>query len=110
MSTRRLVYVIMNFPVGGRPYVDKIVKANPYLTMMFGKTVAENSFMSKHDLERLGIFFPAGPRYKMFPYEMPEDFMTRENEPTGPSYTDYLRIKSLLGEELPKVADPSKPQ
>jgi hypothetical protein len=40
---------------------------------------------------------------------MSEDFMTRKDEPTGYTYTDYLRMKALLGEEPPKEgANPPK--
>ena len=107
--SRRLVYVIMNFPVGGRPYVDAIFKANEYLTKLYEETQEKGTYISKRDLERLYIHFPAGPRYKIFAYEMSEDFMTRKDEPTGYTYTDYLRMKALLGEEPPKEgANPPK--
>lgn len=109
MSSRRLVYVIMNFPVGGRPYVDAIFKANQFLTKLYAETQEKDAYLSKRDLERLGIRFPAGPRYKLFAYELPEDFMTRKDEPTGYTYTDYLRMKALLGEEhLKEGANPPK--
>ena len=109
MTSRRLVYVIMNFPVGGLPYVDAIFKANQFLTKLYAETQEENAYLSKRDLERLGIHFPPGPRYKIFGYYLPDDFMTRKDEPTGYTYTDYLHMKSLLGEEPPKEgANPPK--
>ena len=107
MSHRRLVYVIMNFPVGGHPYVEEIMKANPYLTSLYRSIAEDNSYLRKHDLERLGILFPAGPRYKMFAYHMPTDFMTTENEPTGRRYTDYMRERYL--EEFGKKKDAADP-
>jgi hypothetical protein len=90
MASRRLVYVLLNTPVGGRPYVEKIYKATPYLTEMYNANV--NEYLSKRDLERIKVFpLPCGPRFKLFPYDMPTDFMTRWTEPTGPDIIDRMR-------------------
>ncbi len=78
MSARRL-YVFLNMPVGAKPYVDKIYKSNPYLDSIFERV--KGNFILKRDLERLGIIFPAGPRYLMLPAE---EFPA----PTGPDIFD----------------------
>lgn len=105
--SHRLVYVIMNFPVGGRPYVETIFKANQFLTKLFTEIQNEGSYLSKPNLERLDINFPCDPRYKMFAYNMPMDFMKYTPEPTGYSYTDYMREKYL--EKLDKKNEAAAP-
>ena len=77
--------------------MQKLFKANSFLTDVYYENLDTNdhSYLSKHTLERLHIHFPSGPRYKMFAYEMPTDFMTHENEPTGRTYTDMMKGKYL---------------
>lgn len=82
----RLVYVLINSPVGSKPYVDKIFKANPFITAMY--TANKGECLSKRDLERLRVRFPCGPRYQLLPYELPLDFFSRNNEPAGPDIID----------------------
>ncbi len=84
MSTK--IFVFLNFPVGGKPYVDKIYKSTPFLENIF--SLNKENYLKKRDLERLGIVFPAGPRYLMLPHELPRDF---ENySPSGPDIIDIV--------------------
>ena len=87
-------------PVGFSPYVDKIYKSNQYLETMFDRVKGDT--LAKRDLERLGIMFPAGPRYRMLPYELPEHFDTYS--PSGPDIIDivherYMKEQKRLREE-----------
>ena len=78
----------MNFPVGGKAYIHKIYKANPFLERIYTTAEAEGSYIGKRDLERMRIHFPAGPRYKMFHYNLPVDFFECRTEPSGPDIID----------------------
>ena len=86
--SKRLVYVVVNTPVGMPQYVAKILKANPYLTKMYEENRDQN--LSKRNCERLGIMPAGGPRYKMLPYSMWEDFFTHNTEPSGPDLFDIV--------------------
>ena len=88
MSAKRLVYIVVNTPVGMPQYVAKILKANPYLTKMYEEN--RDQYLSKRNCERLGIMPACGPRYKMLPYEMWDSFMTDDNEPSGPDLFDIV--------------------
>ena len=96
MTTRagRRVYVFINTPVGRGPYVDKIYKSTPYLDTIYERVKGE--LMSKRDLERCGIFFPAGPRYQMLPYELPESRVENSNShPSAPISNLQVRKTDL---------------
>jgi hypothetical protein len=93
-SAKRLVYVLVNSPVGGRRYVDAIYKANPFIEQM-AMTTGDN-FLSKRNLERLGaVPFPSGPRFQLLPFELQEDFFTSENEPSGPDISDRVHAENM---------------
>jgi hypothetical protein len=96
-KTTRLVYVLMNFPVGCLGYVEDIYIANKYITKMYEENI--DNYLSKRDLERLGnARIPCGPRFKLFPYEMKEDFFktSRYDEKRGgPDIIDRMREEYL---------------
>ena len=91
MKSKRSIFIFMNFPTGSNPYVDAVYKATPYLESMYASS--KGQFLSKRDLERAGIWFPAGPRYKMFHYELPESFDTFS--PSGPDIIDIAHERFL---------------
>jgi hypothetical protein len=104
--SKRLIYVLINSPAGGRIYVDTIFKANPYITKMYEENI--DTYLSKRNLERLNIFpFPSGPRFKLLPYDIDTHFFTTDFEPSGPDVFDlakerYLReIQSKLDKKDP---------
>lgn len=97
MIGKRLVYVIVNTPVGRPQYVQTILKANPYLAKMFEEN--RDQHLSKRDCERLGIMPMPGPRYKMLPYSIWEDFFTKNMEPSGPDFTDRMTAKYIKEQE-----------
>ena len=92
---RKLIYVFLNLPVGGKPYIDTIYKSNAYLDSIYERVKGE--YIKKRDLERLGIIFPAGPRYIMLPYEINESFFTQHIEPCGPDIFD-IRTAQFIEE------------
>jgi hypothetical protein len=87
------IFVFINMPVGGKAYVDKIYKSTPYLEQMFLEKYEDGSNMSKRDLERCGIMFPAGPRYQMLPYELRENF--DKWSPSGPDLFDIVHERYM---------------
>ncbi len=89
--TKRLVYVLVNSPVGTRMYVEKIFKANSFITGMYNENKGET--LSKRDLERLYVHFPAGPRYTLLPYELNTNFFTSNSEPNGPDIIDVVHTE-----------------
>ncbi len=93
MSTKRLVYIFINHPTGSIPYVYTIYKSTPYLEKMFLENYKDGSYMSKRDLERCGIIFPAGPRYKMLPYELHDNF--DRWSPSGPDLFDVVHERYM---------------
>lgn len=95
--SKRLVYIIVNTPVGRPQYVQTILKANPYLTKMF--EVNHDQHLSKRDCERIGIMPACGPRYKMLAYEMWEDFFTHNTEPSGPDFIDLVTARYIKEQE-----------
>jgi hypothetical protein len=93
-SAKRLVYVLVNSPVGGRLYVEAIYKANPFIEQMAMTT--GNNFLSKRNLERLGaVPFPSGPRFQLLPFALREDFFTSESGPSGPDIIDVAHAENM---------------
>jgi hypothetical protein len=91
--TKRLVYVLINSPVGARMYVEKIFKANPFLTKMYNENKGET--LSKRDLERLHVHFSSGPRYTLLPFELNTNFFTSNSEPNGPDIIDRMHAEYI---------------
>ena len=72
------------------------------------KNYENGEYMSKRDLERCGILFPAGPRYLMLPYDVPEWF--GKWSPSGPDLFDiaherYMKEQKEKRESKVKVPD-----
>lgn len=83
----RHVFVLVNSPVGSELYVETILKANPYITKMYESN--RNEFLSKRNLERLGVFpIPCDARFKLLPFDMYDDFFTTDHERDGPDFFD----------------------
>ena len=105
MSKR--IFVFINFPTGLKPYVDKVYKSTPYLETIFNRN--EGSYVTKRDLERCGIMFPAGPRYLMLPHELPEHF--EHYSPSGPdlfdiAHEEYMKEQKEKRDSKAKNRDP----
>ena len=93
MSKSTNIFVLMNFPTGSPPYVVRILKVNPYIQKIFDET--SNNYLSKRNIERLGEgMFPAGPRYKLFPYTLPEYFY-EDWERSGPDLFDIAHERYM---------------
>jgi hypothetical protein len=91
MSKR--IFVFLNCPTGSKPYIHTIYKTTPYLEQMFSQSYEDSKYMRKRDLERCGIMFPAGPRFLMLPYELPEHF---DNwSPSGPDIFDIAHERYM---------------
>ena len=95
MSGKRLVYVLLNSPVGSRPYVVNIFQANPYITAMFEAN--KEGTISKRNIERLGEFPPCGARFQLLPYDLRENFFTERWERDGPDLFD--RVHAIYMQE-----------
>ncbi len=93
MSARKLVYVLVNTPVGLPQYVVNIFMANPYITKMFEENKGDT--LRKRDIERLGEFPPCGARFRLLPYELRENFFTERTEPCGPDLFDIITARYL---------------
>lgn len=89
MSKR--IFVFINFPTGSPPYIHTIYKSTPYLEEMYHRVKGDT--LSKRDLERCGIMFPAGPKYRMLPYELRDNF--DKWSPSGPDIIDIAHERYM---------------
>lgn len=99
----RRIYVLIDHSrfVPYEPYVAKILKANPFLDQIYERS--KGGQVSKRDLERMGIFFAAGPRYKMLEYEIEEDFFSHQRESSGPDVVDIAHERFMNRKKDPQM-------
>lgn len=107
MSLVKRIFVFINHPTGSPPYIHTIYSTTPYLEQMFSRNNEKDGYMSKRDLERCGILFPAGPRYKMLPYDLPLGF--EKWSPSGPDLFDVAHERYMKEQKEKREAKEKNP-